>query len=92
MERWSMNQLVEVDELILGSAVRYALGRRTYIVSVVCNEVAANLKIISDNMLNVVIRDIEECDNLGDDCDIKSWNILLEKLHAEKERRENASI
>lgn len=88
MDRWSMNQTVVVDELILGSAVRYALGRRTYIVSVVCNEVIANLKIISNNMLNVIIQDIESCDNLGDECDIESWTKLLKKLHEEQERRD----
>lgn len=83
-----MQQTVVVDELILSSAVRYALGRRTYIVSVVCNEVAANIKIISDLCLGNIIRDIEGCENKGDDIDIKCWNNLLEKLKKEQERRE----
>ena len=51
------------DALIVLCAVRYALGRRTYIVSTVCRYVKSKLKQFSDNDLYNIKRDIIEHGN-----------------------------
>ena len=79
------------EELMLISAVRYALGRRTYIVSTTCNFVKSVQKKLSDNCINIIIRDIEETMDMyhrsghlcGDACDERDWEKLLEFLKGE---------
>lgn len=76
------------EEQMLISAVRYALGRRSYIVSDTCEFVAGLRMKLSKKCLNILIRDIEgtmemyhRSGNLcGDACDEADWNRLLEKL------------
>ena len=76
------------DEQILICAVRYALGRRSYIVGIVCDYVKAKINSLSKNCINIIIRDInEEFERyhdlgytLGDDCDERDWIKLLEAL------------
>lgn len=48
------------DEQILICAVRYALGRMSYIVGVVCDYVKSKRNELSDNCKNIIIKDIEE--------------------------------
>lgn len=80
------------DELIIVCAVRYALGRMTYIVSVVCDYVASKKDTLSQNCINIIIRDIEEemqryhnsGHTLGMECDEKEWVKLLEKLKGDR--------
>lgn len=69
-------------ELILSSALRYALGRRTYIVSVVTNYIENEIPNLSEHCIKVMIRDIENpyCDDYGYDCDKRDWMRLLGKL------------
>jgi nitrogen regulatory protein PII-like uncharacterized protein len=75
---------VEVDEDILGCAVRYALPRATYIVSVVAEEVIKNIDNLSNKCKSVIIRDIQEAFNEGRisnyTCDINAWNEVLDEL------------
>lgn len=79
-------------EQILICAVRYALGRQSYIVSVVCGYVADKRKTLSQNCLNVIIRDIEDelerfheaGQTLGMECDERDWKKLLQILKAER--------
>lgn len=68
-------------------AVRYALGRRTYIVSTVCDAVKRIIKDLDDKDLYVMIRDIRECDDYGDDIDKVCWFELLSKLMDEYDER-----
>lgn len=78
------------DEQILICAVRYALGRRSYIVGYVTEYVKYKIKALSKECINIIIRDIEEeleryhnaGQTLGDDCDEKDWCRLLELLKA----------
>lgn len=72
--------------MILVSAERYALGRRTYIVQWTCEVIIKNLHLIVDKDIEVMIRDIEQAISYGDDCDKKEWMKLLKTL---KERRDN---
>lgn len=66
--------------MILVSAERYALGRRTYIVGWTCGIIRKNLHLLSDKDRQVMIRDIENAINYGDDCDKSEWLNLLKIL------------
>lgn len=70
--------------MMLVSAERYALGRRSYIVGWTCEVIKNNLELFSENDIEVMIRDIESAINYGDECDKKEWLQLLEIL---KDRR-----
>lgn len=81
------------EELIIICAVRYALGRMSYVVGEVCSHVAAKQHELSKNCINVIIRDIEEelhiyherGQMLGMECDEQNWLWLLENLKGDKE-------
>jgi hypothetical protein len=67
-------------ELILESAVRYALGRRSYIVSVICEGVEKNIDRLSMRAIQSIIKDIEHADYYGDDMDKREWDRILSLL------------
>ena len=81
------------DEQILICAVRYALGRMSYIITVVCNYVYFKRKTLSRECINIIIGDIEEEMEryhgsgalLGMECDERTWSRLLEALRMERE-------
>ena len=76
------------EEQILICAVRYALGRMSYIVGVIAEYVALRKQELSKECINIIIRDIEEeleryhkCgQTLGMECDERTWVRLLERL------------
>ena len=76
------------EEQILICAVRYALGRMSYIVGVVAEYVAVKQPELSKECINIIIRDIEEelkryhdaSQTLGMECDERTWVRLLERL------------
>lgn len=81
--------------IILGCALRYALGRRTYIVSIITDYIIENIDDIETRDLIVMKRDIEEKRDdpwgskpLGDDCDVKDWMNLLSNINEEIKRRQ----
>lgn len=79
----------EFQDLIIHSE-RYAIGRRTYVVSNVCTTIKKYLPQLSNNTLSVLIRDIKHetsRNNLGDDCDVQQWGDLLTILEKEYEQR-----
>jgi len=60
------------------SALRYALGRKSYIVSDTVNTL---MKVeLSKQTIGVMIRDIEECEDYGMEMDKEEWLKLLEHL------------
>lgn len=70
-------------EHMIISAVRYALGRMTYIVNQTVNYV---LKDIEENKLSkkclwIIGSDIEHQEHLGMECDEKDWKRLLNKIN-----------
>lgn len=79
------------EELILICAVRYTLGRMTYMVDEVCRYVTLKRDELSRECINVIIRDIKEemqryhdvGQVLGMECDEKNWMWLLETLKSE---------
>lgn len=86
---------VPVDDMfceMINWAVRYALGRRTYAVSDTVGYVLRVLKLLDDQTIYVMLRDIEEQErigNLGHDCDAVEWMKLKEAIQREIERRKN---
>lgn len=66
--------------MLLVSAERYALGRRTYIVSWTCDVIKNNLKLLTEKDKKVMIRDIESAISYGDSCDERDWKELLKIL------------
>lgn len=69
-------------ENIVISAVRYALGRCTYIVNLTVNYVIKDIENnkLSNKCLCVILSDIQHTKNLGMDCDIKDWTMLKNKI------------
>lgn len=80
-------------EHILICAVRYALGRMSYMVSIVCEYVASKHRELSEHCIDIIIRDIEEeiemCHKIGRtcgmECDEREWLRLLETLKKKEE-------
>ena len=73
----------DISAMLIG-AERYALGRRTYIVSWTCEFIGKNLHLLTEKDKNVMIRDIQEgVLYYGDDCDETCWKALLKKLKKE---------
>ena len=66
--------------MILVSAERYALGRRTYIVNWTCEFIENNLALLTEKDRQVMIKDLENPISYGDECDEKEWKILLAML------------
>lgn len=66
--------------MMLVTAERYALGRRTYIVEWVCEVISKNMNLLSEKDKQVMIRDIKEAYSYGDECDKIVWVNLLHKL------------
>lgn len=77
------NGEAEDISMILVSAERYALGRRTYIVGWTCEIIKKNMQLLSGKDKAVMIRDIETAISYGDECDKQEWMILLEMLRKE---------
>ena len=69
-------------EHIVISAVRYALGRMTYIVELTVNYVLQEIENdkLSDRCLNVIVGDIRSAKSLGMDCDKAQWLKLLNRI------------
>jgi hypothetical protein len=76
-----------LDTLVI-AAVRYALGRRSYIVSETCDLVRAYVKQASEDVVQVIAKDIQMDlqraeaigTTVGDPCDDKEWRKLLKDL------------
>lgn len=83
------------DELfgqMMVSAVRYALGRMTYIVRTTTDYVTPLIPWLPYNALRIIAEDIRKYDDfydLGMECDRKRWIDLANAIRAEmKERTE----
>jgi hypothetical protein len=80
-----VKDMLSPEEMMLISAVRYALGRKSYIVGETCKFVLDIKDKLSENCIAIIIRDIEEelelCHRLGHtlgmDFDERAWINLL---------------
>ena len=85
------------DELIFIAAERYAMGRRTYIVSTVASYIRVRVPELSDWCLGVLKQDHEEKSKeagrlhnygvFGAECDKKDWDALYLVVLDEIDRR-----
>lgn len=87
-----MNKIktVEMDDNfqeILVSAVRYALGRMTYIVGLTVDYIMPMIRNLDLKYINIMIDDIDRQREYGMDMDKDEWMKLLGQLRAERERR-----
>lgn len=90
-------ELNKHTEQMLVSAVRYALGRRTYIVSVTVDYMLPILPMLSDWCLEIMERDLDDAFRmyertkgqigLGDSCDAEDWQRFRNSVLKEQERR-----
>lgn len=80
MNKIDFNGESEDMSMILVSAERYALGRRTYIVDWTCKIIKRNVHLLTEKDKLVMIRDIENAYSLGDKCDEIEWKKLLKFL------------
>lgn len=69
---------MNVEEHILFYAFRYTLGRRTYAVSQVANEIIKHKDQLSDNTRKLIVKEIDAQKEktpygLGDQCDVEAW-------------------
>ncbi len=78
----TINGKIEDISAMLVSAVRYSLGRRTYMVDWTCEFIRNNTHLLLDKDKKVIIKDIEEQKEYGygDKCDKECWIALLEYL------------
>ena len=79
-------------EAMLLSAERYALGRRTYIVSETVDYLISLLPHLSEWFLRNVLTDLENqikygTGSFGDACDYQDWARLWAKIGEEMKRR-----
>lgn len=74
-------EMADISAMLVG-AVRYALGRRTYIVQWTCEFIRNNTHLLIDKDIQVMIRDIEQQKQYGygDKCDEECWLSLLDYL------------
>lgn len=83
--KMKFNGELEDMSMMLVSAERYALGRRTYIVQWTCEIISKNMNLLLGKDKRVMIGDIEQATDYGDECDKECWLGLLEKLKNEIE-------
>ena len=67
-------------QLLYIAAFRYALGRSTYVVPTVANVIRNNRHELSNETAKLMVREIEDCRCLGDECDAEVWRGLAEFL------------
>lgn len=72
-------------EHMLISALRYALGRRTYIVELTCKYIEQQIPMLSDRCKDVMIKDIKSQRNYGYAGNGEDWMQLLEKLREQNQ-------
>lgn len=84
-----MNKTIKIDrdlKDIVISALRYSLGRKTYITGQTADFIIKNPSLIDKRVKKVMIKDLEEyfayrdCYYNDDDCDYASWLRLYKFL------------
>ncbi len=62
--------------LLIFGCFRYSLGRRTYMPSFTVEMIKKHQEIFSKYDWEMFIREIDECNDLGMECDTLDWNNL----------------
>ena len=71
-------------DMLCWTSIRYALGRRSYIVSWITTVVENHLQFLKEPTVTSLIKEIEEYPDLGHYCDKTCWELLLSKLRMHK--------
>lgn len=74
---------------VLNCAIRYCIGRRTYMPDLVTSYIRPLLPYLSRKTVQVMWNDIRAAKNYGDPCDEVLWMNFLQDLVAELDRRDN---
>lgn len=78
---------------VCNCAVRYCLGRRSYMPSLVCGYITPLLPELTDKTLDCFERDIAECKrtgfDFGDSCDYETWDAFYKAVCKEIEGRKS---
>lgn len=78
---------------VCNCAVRYCLGRRSYMPSLVCRYIISLLPELTDRTLDCFERDIAERKmagfDFGDSCDYETWDMFYKAVYNEIERRKS---
>lgn len=87
------NRQAFTDEFgaVLNCAVRYCIGRRTYMPKLVMNVIRPLLPALTGKTLWCFERDIEGADNYGADYDEEEWMRFLSEVKAEIARRNESA-
>ena len=87
----NLTQEQEDFESVLICAIRYCLGRRTYMPHIVIQFVEERIDTLSQQTITCIIRDIENFNHgglIGDpDIDDPAWKSFLYKLKNEQQER-----
>lgn len=78
----SSRQSIKISELTLMGSFRYALGRRSYVVAEVVEDILQNWDVLSEKAKNKMHEEIREAiknDNFGDHIDFEQWTMILHK-------------
>lgn len=77
--KWDRN-----DDFLVINALRYAMGRRTYITAMTAHWIQTNFDNLSIQTRGILLRDLTEFlsreSDLGDQCDIDAWISLYESM------------
>lgn len=76
---------------IIVCAIRYCLGRRTYMPNLVRNYVRPLLPFLDENTVGCMERDIRECEDYGMNYDCKMWTSFLADIRQAMEERSIAA-
>ncbi len=72
------------EEQIWLSAVRYGLGRRTYITGIIADFMKKNITNMTQDCKDIMWRDIYNTKDLGDQQDAAHWLDLMDTLAEDK--------
>jgi len=87
-------QVVIVEPIIMLCAFRYALGRRTFVPTIVAKGIKKNIKVLPTKDLRNIKNEIQyehEAGGLGDCCDVETWVELKTVIEKELERRKDGN-
>ena len=72
---------------MVNCAVRYCLGRRTYMPSLICDYLKPRLPLLDEKTVGCMERDIRVVSFYGDECDRATWSDFLIAVQSEMKKR-----
>lgn len=78
----------KVNSTVLLFAVRYAIGRMSYAPAMVADTIRENINVLTDNDLDLILKEIDSCYNYGMDFDKTTWLNLKEFIINELNNRQ----